>query len=175
MNAARFLGRKAQPWSLSQRIYVYAEGRDDGRITIQRLSRNFMAVPARARIRAGAFAARARRSLERFEAAKGRDIRVSRGKRAALDELDTARLLATTPLQRIEHTLHPYVAFGIMWADSWPDCTWSGCFCREGAATVSTRASGATTGNPSDLSGRERGGEAQAFSWRSTHFSTRIG
>ena len=24
------------------------------------------------------------------------------------------RLLATTPLQRIEHTLHPYVAFGIM-------------------------------------------------------------
>ena len=73
-----------------------------------------MAVPARARIRAGAFAARARRSLERFEAAKGRDIRVSRGKRAALDELDTARLLATTPLQRIEHTLHPYVAFGIM-------------------------------------------------------------
>jgi NhaA family Na+:H+ antiporter len=42
------------------------------------------------------------------------DIRVSRGKRAALDELDRARLLATTPLQRIEHTLHPYVAFGIM-------------------------------------------------------------
>jgi len=42
VNAARFLGRKAQPWSLSQRIYVYAEERDDGRITLQRLSRNFM-------------------------------------------------------------------------------------------------------------------------------------
>ena len=34
VNAARFLGRKAQPWSLSQRIYVYAEERGDGRITL---------------------------------------------------------------------------------------------------------------------------------------------
>lgn len=73
-----------------------------------------MAVPARTRIPARIFAVWARRSLERFEAAPGRGIRVSRDRLAALDDLDTARLLATTPLQRIEHALHPYVAFGIM-------------------------------------------------------------
>ena len=67
------------------------------------------------------------------------------------------------------------VIFACMWADSWPDCTWSGCFCHAGAATVSTRASGATTGNRKGFSNRERGGEAQAFSCLSTHFSTRIG
>jgi tetratricopeptide (TPR) repeat protein len=42
VDAARFLGRKAHAWSISQRIFVYAEQRDDGRVTIQRLSRNFM-------------------------------------------------------------------------------------------------------------------------------------
>ena len=73
-----------------------------------------MAVPARVRIPARTFAALARQSLDRFEAARGRDIRTNSGRLEALDDLRSARLLATTPLQRIEHALHPLVAYGIM-------------------------------------------------------------
>lgn len=73
-----------------------------------------MAVPARPRIASQDFTDWARHSLERFEEASDGDIRVSPEKWAALDGMNRARLLATTPLQRIEHALHPYVAYGIM-------------------------------------------------------------
>ena len=42
VDAARFMGRRAHGWSVAQRIYVYAVEGDDGRVTIQRLSRNFI-------------------------------------------------------------------------------------------------------------------------------------
>ena len=73
-----------------------------------------MAVPARPRIPSGDFADRARRSLDRFEAVPGRDIRVEPEKLAALYDMKKAGLLATAPLQRIEHALHPSVAYGVM-------------------------------------------------------------
>jgi tetratricopeptide (TPR) repeat protein len=42
VDAARFLGKRASGLARSQRIFVYAEERDPGRVTIQRLSRNFI-------------------------------------------------------------------------------------------------------------------------------------
>jgi len=73
-----------------------------------------MAIPARPRIPSGDFLARARNHLERFAASPQDDIRVDREKQAAIDGMRKVGLLATTPLQRIEQALHPYVAYGVM-------------------------------------------------------------
>lgn len=73
-----------------------------------------MAIPARPRIPSGDFLDRVREHLAHFEADPEADIRVDRQKQAAIYDMRTAGLLATTPLQRIEHALHPYVAYGIM-------------------------------------------------------------
>ena len=42
VDAARFLGRKAGGRALSQRLFVFAEEREPGRVTIQRLNRVFI-------------------------------------------------------------------------------------------------------------------------------------
>ncbi len=75
-----------------------------------------MTIPARTRIASNAFVARARQLLDCFEAAMvpGRTILTNRDQLAALGDLEDACHKATAPLQRIEHGLHPWVAYGIM-------------------------------------------------------------
>ena len=76
-----------------------------------------MTVPARRRINTSDFIDRGRAMLERFEteAAGARSWTiVSSGQQAALQDLETASRAVATPLQRMEHALHPWVAFGIM-------------------------------------------------------------
>lgn len=75
-----------------------------------------MAIPARTRIPAEVFTARARRLLGCFEAATepGRSLLENKAQIAALEGLEEACHKAGAPLPRIEHALHPYVAFGIM-------------------------------------------------------------
>jgi len=74
------------------------------------------AVPARTRIDAHQFLARVEDLLARFGAASGD----RRGSLASPDQLAAPHCLedacerAATPLQRIEHALHPWVTFGIM-------------------------------------------------------------
>lgn len=42
VDAARFLGKAVFGRAMAQRIFVYAEEREEGRVTLQRLSRNFI-------------------------------------------------------------------------------------------------------------------------------------
>ncbi|MDX1547452.1 MAG: Na+/H+ antiporter NhaA [Rhodothermales bacterium] len=74
-----------------------------------------LTVPARRRIDAPAFLARAKALLAEF----ADDVRPGRtepttDQRDAVHALEVACEHVETPLQRMEHTLHPWVAFGIM-------------------------------------------------------------
>lgn len=76
-----------------------------------------MTVPARRRINAPDFIERGRAMLERFDnaAAGARSWTiVTPGQQAALHDLEAASRAVATPLQRMEHALHPWVSFGIM-------------------------------------------------------------
>ncbi len=76
-----------------------------------------MTVPARRRINTPDFIERGRAMLERFEnAASGARswTIVTSGQQAALHDLEAASRAVATPLQRMEHALHPWVSFGIM-------------------------------------------------------------
>lgn len=75
-----------------------------------------MTIPARTRIDADEFLARSRALLDEFERASGSSestlTRIER--RAAIQNLETACHQAETPMQRLEHALHPWAAFAIM-------------------------------------------------------------
>ncbi len=75
-----------------------------------------MTIPARTRIDAPAFLSRARAYLQEFEtsSASGRSILSDERQRAALVNLEFASREAESPLQRLEHSLHPWVSFAIM-------------------------------------------------------------
>lgn len=69
------------------------------------------AVPARTRIDPQRFTARARRLLDEFE--RGRSVRglPGHGQVAALEELAAAAEQVQSPMQRLEHGLHPWTAY----------------------------------------------------------------
>lgn len=75
-----------------------------------------MAIPARTRIASDVFAARARQLLGCFEASREPDqpLLANKTMLAALESLEDACHKAGPPLPRIEHGLHPWVAYGIM-------------------------------------------------------------
>jgi NhaA family Na+:H+ antiporter len=75
-----------------------------------------LTVPARVRIDREAFLAGARRATEEFADAEPatRPSFASAGQLAALESLERAAESAATPLQRLEHALHPWVSFLIM-------------------------------------------------------------
>jgi NhaA family Na+:H+ antiporter len=75
-----------------------------------------MTIPARTRIDTEKFLERSRTILHEFEdtCRLGREPLADQGRHAALQALETACQHAETPLQRLEHVLHPWVAFGIM-------------------------------------------------------------
>ncbi len=75
-----------------------------------------MAIPARTRLPAGAFAVRVRRLLDSFERADsdGGPLLANKAQIAVLEEIETACRKAGAPLSRIEHALHPFVAFAVM-------------------------------------------------------------
>jgi NhaA family Na+:H+ antiporter len=70
-----------------------------------------MVIPARTRIETGQFLERGRGLLEEFEAAAPHD----EGRRQeAIEALETAAEHVQTPLQRLEHALHPWVMYFVM-------------------------------------------------------------
>ena len=74
-----------------------------------------MTVPARRRINSAEFLSQGRRALTQFEESKAEASTLSTsGQQAALHALDVAARGVETPLQRLEETLHPWVAFGVM-------------------------------------------------------------
>ncbi len=75
-----------------------------------------MAIPARVRINAAQFLRQSRDSIEVFEQAglTGDNVLTSPRQRGALHSLATAVHHAETPLQRLEHVMHPWVLFVIM-------------------------------------------------------------
>ncbi|MES2459038.1 MAG: Na+/H+ antiporter NhaA [Armatimonadota bacterium] len=76
-----------------------------------------MTIPARARIDAATFTERARALVDRFEQAGDKDdndIPTTNERQVALHTLEQAAERVQTPLQRMEHSLHPWVTFAIM-------------------------------------------------------------
>jgi len=75
-----------------------------------------MAIPARTPINADEFLECGRAYLMEFERAgeHGFDILTNAEQHGSLQALETACHAAEPPLQRFEHTLHPWVSFGIM-------------------------------------------------------------
>ena len=75
-----------------------------------------MTIPARTAIHPDEFLDRGRALLDAFERARGAgsDIRTNGAQQAAVQELEAACEEVETPLQRLEHALHPWVAFGII-------------------------------------------------------------
>jgi Na+:H+ antiporter, NhaA family len=75
-----------------------------------------MTIPARTRIDTDEFLDRGRRILDYFDAAgkEGPGVLTNRGQQAAIQEMENACEAAQAPLQRIEHELHYWVAFGII-------------------------------------------------------------
>lgn len=75
-----------------------------------------MTIPARTRIAGKDFAVKARRLLGCFEKANGngRPLLANKAQLAALEAIEEACHKASAPLPRIEHGLHPFVAYGIM-------------------------------------------------------------
>jgi Na+:H+ antiporter, NhaA family len=72
-------------------------------------------VPATTRIDGGGFVRRAEALVDSFAAADHPDdVRRSDARQAALSELEDAIEAVQTPLQRLEHSLHPWVAYGIV-------------------------------------------------------------
>ena len=75
-----------------------------------------MTIPARTRINADQFLARGRELVERFERAGacGESVLTNRRQRGILQAMENAVNQAETPLQRLEHALHPWVTYAIM-------------------------------------------------------------
>jgi Na+:H+ antiporter, NhaA family len=75
-----------------------------------------MTIPSRTRINANEFLVRGRFFLDEFErsGAAGKSILTNKEQRAAVQALETACQQVEAPLQRLEHTLHPWVAYAIM-------------------------------------------------------------
>jgi NhaA family Na+:H+ antiporter len=75
-----------------------------------------LTIPARTRIDTEEFLIRGRRILDYFDAAglEGRDVLTNKAQQSAIQEMENACEAAQSPLQRIEHELHAWVAFGII-------------------------------------------------------------
>lgn len=75
-----------------------------------------LTIPARTRVDTGEFFARAHDLLHDFDRAgdEAPNILTNHGQQAALAELEVLAEGVQTPLQRLEHSLHPWVAFGIV-------------------------------------------------------------
>lgn len=73
-----------------------------------------MTVPGKARIDQQAFVRHSRDILDNFETASTGPSEVKEKQQAALQALEAAIKHAESPLQRMEHRLHPWVAFLIM-------------------------------------------------------------
>lgn len=75
-----------------------------------------MAVPSRARINVGEFLEQSRNILEHFEQAGERreEVLANEDRQSALHALERTTRRVETPLQQMEHALHPWVVFAIM-------------------------------------------------------------
>ncbi len=75
-----------------------------------------MTVPSRARINTDEFLKRSRNILDHFERAgeRGENVLTNEERQASLHALETATERVETPLQRMEHSLHPWAIFAIM-------------------------------------------------------------
>ena len=75
-----------------------------------------LTIPARTRVDTGEFFRRAHALLHHFDLAgeEAADIRTNADQQAALAELEDLAEGVQTPLQRLEHALHPWVAFVIV-------------------------------------------------------------
>ena len=73
-----------------------------------------VAVPASTRLDGPRFVARARQLIDSFAGAAGQDVRRSDEWQSALTDLEDATEGIQTPLQRLEHNLHPFVAYLIV-------------------------------------------------------------
>jgi NhaA family Na+:H+ antiporter len=75
-----------------------------------------LTIPARTRVDTAAFLHRGRAVLDDFERAgeEGAGMLTNEGQQAAVGELEDLSEGVQTPLQRLEHALHPWVAFGIV-------------------------------------------------------------
>jgi NhaA family Na+:H+ antiporter len=74
-----------------------------------------LTVPARTRIDGHSFVVRARGLIDAFEGADHpEDVRQSEQRQSALSDLEEATEAIQTPLQRLEHGLHPVVAYVIV-------------------------------------------------------------
>jgi NhaA family Na+:H+ antiporter len=73
-------------------------------------------IPTNPRIDGQSFLRRSHGYLEKFEKAgeHGASILTNRDQRSAVRELERAAESVTSPLQRLEHALHPWVAYAIM-------------------------------------------------------------
>ena len=89
-----------------------------------------MTIPARSRIDALAFALRGQAYLDEFRSASTSDPRahITEHQQTALHHLEEAAEQVETPLHRLEHALHPWVAFAIMpvFARPTPALRWEG-------------------------------------------------
>ncbi len=73
-----------------------------------------LTIPSRARLNDKDFVKHSRAVLDEFESTDQGDGYLSLTQRAALQTLEELAEHAETPLQRLEHSLHPWVAYGIM-------------------------------------------------------------
>ncbi len=75
-----------------------------------------LTIPARTRMDSDGFLRRSREILEEFDRAgeEGPHILSNGGQQAAVAELEAACERVQSPMQRLEHALHPWVAFGIV-------------------------------------------------------------
>jgi NhaA family Na+:H+ antiporter len=73
-------------------------------------------IPSRQTINSRSFLRNSRNYLDSFEKAAepGREVLPNKGQRAALHALENAAESVSSPLQRLEHALHPWVALAIM-------------------------------------------------------------
>ncbi|MFN8514755.1 MAG: Na+/H+ antiporter NhaA [Chloroflexia bacterium] len=75
-----------------------------------------LTIPARTRCDTAEFFDRAHAALRDFDQAgeEGRHILTNAGQQAAVQELEALAASVQTPLQRLEHALHPWVAFAVV-------------------------------------------------------------
>jgi NhaA family Na+:H+ antiporter len=73
-----------------------------------------MTIPSRARVNDREFAVHSRQLIDEFDAADEGDEFTNESQRSSLHVLEELIDHAMTPLQRLEHELHPWVAYAIM-------------------------------------------------------------
>ncbi len=75
-----------------------------------------MTIPARTRIDTAEFLARGRNLMDEFDRAgvEGKNVLTNQNQQAVIQAVESACESAQAPLQRIEHGLQPWVAFGII-------------------------------------------------------------